>query len=220
MSAQRFQSVLLLVVSAACVSFATPPREPLVPAAGQAAASAPATYLATSEAFAPAADEPVLVEAVARHLLARGSALSAEEVDRVARAIVAESGARDLDPFLVLAVIHVESRFDAFAVSPAGAMGLMQIRPATGKAFAAKLGMAWHGARTLFDPAANVRLGIAYLAAMRRRFQSLEVALAAYNWGPTEIRRRVESGAGVPAQYYRRVLSVYAETADPPIQAS
>jgi soluble lytic murein transglycosylase len=207
-------SALLLVLSAACVSFATPPREPASPPVAAAA-----TYLPARTA-APVAEAAAVIEAVAGHLLERGSALSPKEVDRVARAIVGESRARGLDPFLVLAVIHVESGFDAFAVSPAGAMGLMQIRPATGQALAAGIGMAWHGARTLFDPAANVRLGIAYLASMRRRFQSLEVALAAYNWGPSEISRRVESGAGVPQRYYRRVLSVYAETADLPIQAS
>lgn len=243
MPPQRFQALLLCLVSAACVSFSSPrEREYIGPVDGDlalaqhAAESPPVSgspagaglldVAAAPPLGAPAAARPQpgtrspLVEAVAEHLLERGTVLSPAEVGRVAQAIVSEATARDLDPFLVLAVIHVESRFDAFAVSPAGAMGLMQIRPSTGKALAAKIGMAWHGARTLLDPAANVRLGIAYLASMRRRFRSLEIALAAYNWGPGEIRRRVESGVDVPESYSRRVLSVYSETADLPIRAS
>ena len=117
-------------------------------------------------------------------------------------------------------LIRVESGFDAFAVSPAGAVGLMQILPSTGEALARRNGLPWRGVRTLFDPVANVKLGVAYLRELRDRFEHLPTALAAYNWGPGRIGRRVREGAPVPRSYARRVLSVYAETSVEPIRSS
>ena len=58
-------------------------------------------------------------------------------------------------------MIHIESRGDAFALSPAGAMGLMQIMPTTGEELASKFGILWIGPQTLFHPVLNIRMGIA-----------------------------------------------------------
>lgn len=86
--------------------------------------------------------------------------------------------AHGLDPALVAAVVEVESSFDASAVSPVGAMGLMQIMPAT----AAEWGL-----MEPFDAAANVDTGAAYLAWLLDRYGSVELALAAYNAGPGRV---------------------------------
>ena len=153
------------------------------------------------------------VAAIAAYLHGRDMGLSGDEKVELARAI--DEAARDhhLEPGLVLAVIHVESGFDPFAVSPAGAFGLMQIRPPTGEELANRLGVDWRGTRTLFDPVANVMLGVAYLDELRERFGDIPTALAAYNWGPGRIGKQLRGGRAVPAGYSNRVLSNYTEFA-------
>jgi soluble lytic murein transglycosylase-like protein len=159
--------------------------------------------------------------AVAEHLASRRTGLGPAEIARLAGAIVCEARARDFEPSLVLAVIEVESGFDNFAVSPVGAVGLMQILPSTGEALARRLGIPWRGSRTLFDPVANVQLGVAYLHELRERFGHLPTALAAYNWGPGRVGRWVRSGSALPVHYAQRVLSARAErTLGPPGAAS
>lgn len=84
-----------------------------------------------------------------------------------------EQGVR---PDLVRAVMQVESGFNPYARSPKGALGLMQLMPATIKQY---------GVRNPFNPAENVRAGVAYLRTLLDRYQnSEELALAAYNAGP------------------------------------
>jgi soluble lytic murein transglycosylase-like protein len=102
---------------------------------------------------------------------------------------------------LVKAVIAAESAFNARAVSPKGAMGLMQLMPET----AADLGV-----REPFRAADNVRGGTRYLRSLHDRYGDWTRTLAAYNAGPTAVDRH----RGVPPyqetrQYVERVLSYY-----------
>jgi soluble lytic murein transglycosylase-like protein len=122
-------------------------------------------------------------------------------VDRYAR----ESG---VDPLLVLAVIHVESRFDRYAVSPQGAVGLMQLLPATAQALAGEIGLEWTSDDLLFDPEVNVRLGTRYLRQLVERFDNLDAALAAFHAGPTRIEARLARRAGFSLGYADRVWNV------------
>jgi soluble lytic murein transglycosylase-like protein len=89
------------------------------------------------------------------------------------------------DADLLRAIIQVESGFDARAVSSKGAIGLMQVMPAT----AARLGLVDPG-RTLFDPEANVRTGAHYLRQLMDTFSGRpELAVAAYNAGEGAVQR-------------------------------
>jgi soluble lytic murein transglycosylase len=91
---------------------------------------------------------------------------------------------------LVLATIRQESAFEADAVSPAGARGLMQLMPPTARAMAEQLGLAAGHApqRLTADPLYNMTLGQAYLAGLLADYNgSLVVALAAYNAGPGRV---------------------------------
>lgn len=131
--------------------------------------------------------------------------LSPEEVERAARAVVHEVARNRLALDLVLAVMRVESGFNNFATSRVGALGLMQVMPATGERVARDIGIDWHGPRTLYDPVSNVRIGTAYLAKMYRRYRSMDKALAAYNWGPARIDRRLRHGRVLPVRYVAQV---------------
>lgn len=88
---------------------------------------------------------------------------------------------QNLPPDLVRAVIQAESGFDSNAVSPKGAMGLMQLMPATATEF---------GVTNPFHPEQNIRAGVAYLRRLLDRYDSdVSLALAAYNAGPGAVER-------------------------------
>lgn len=89
-------------------------------------------------------------------------------------------------PSLVKAVIQAESRGRPYAVSKKGAGGLMQLMPQTAKA----LGI---NPADRFDPQTNVEAGSRYLKQMLDRFGSYELALAAYNFGPTAVAKRLKA---------------------------
>lgn len=152
------------------------------------------------------------VAAVEEYLASRNTGLIREEVAVLARTLVAEARRHRLDLALVMAVMHVESRFHNFAISPAGAIGLMQILPSTGEEVARREGIPWHGSQTLLDPATNVRLGTAYLRELSDRYRGdLRAALAAYNWGPGHVDRRIQTGTPLPTEYPNLVTQARAQ---------
>jgi soluble lytic murein transglycosylase-like protein len=90
--------------------------------------------------------------------------------------IVEQARTHKIRPSLVRAVIQVESAFNPWAISDKGAMGLMQLMPATARQF---------GVRNTFNPSENVAAGVAYLRQLLDRYADNEqLALAAYNAGP------------------------------------
>jgi hypothetical protein len=100
--------------------------------------------------------------------------------------IFREAKKNDISPLLLKAVIHTESNFNTFAVSPAGAMGLCQLMPGTARSL---------GVTDPFDPEQSIMGGAKYLGQMKRMFGgSFELMLAAYNAGPGAVKR----AGGVP----------------------
>ena len=98
------------------------------------------------------------------------------------------------DPYLVNAVIRAESAFDIRAFSPAGAMGLMQLMPSTGRRLARKHKIRIKSVRDLFDPKINTRLGARHLGALIREFDgALVPAIASYNAGRRTRQKMVGS---------------------------
>jgi hypothetical protein len=136
-------------------------------------------------------DEPgAEVRGIAARIAAAPSGLSREAATALAAAIVREARVARLDPLLVAAVIEVESSFRPRAVSRAGALGLMQVMPATGAWLAAEAGRPDRGTPPhLLEPEWNVALGVRYLAHLLERFGRVEEALVAYNAGPNRARR-------------------------------
>lgn len=111
------------------------------------------------------------------------------------------STASGLDAALIAAVIGVESGFDAYAVSPKGAQGAMQIMPTTQEEL---------GLEDAFNPHKSVEAGSRYLRKQLDRFGSVELALAAYNAGAGNVERY----GGIPPfketqNYVRKVMVSY-----------
>jgi len=136
---------------------------------------------AESASAASVAGLRAAVASEARHL-------GAELRDTIAHAVARASHEQGLPAFLLVALIAQESGFDPSAEN-AGALGLMQLRPFVAKDYARRRGIAWKGAASLHDPAQNVALASGYLGELRDRFESLDLALAAYNKGPEAVKR-------------------------------
>lgn len=121
--------------------------------------------------------------------------------------------ATGIDAELLQALIATESGFDAQAVSPKGAIGLMQVMPATAQRYGVAGDRAASAAKKLADPRTNIRTGTRYLRHLLDLFEGkLELALAAYNAGEGAVQR---AGNRVPdfpetRNYVKTVLQLYA----------
>lgn len=113
----------------------------------------------------------------------------APEVRRVQPLLREAARTHGVDIELLKALIAVESGFDPTAVSPRGAIGLMQIMPVTADRYATKLEAQRPAAERLLDPRINVLTGARMLADLTRRFGRIDVALAAWNAGEGTVRK-------------------------------
>ena len=129
----------------------------------------------------------------------RGHQASHEEIDA---SIVMAAARHNVDPNLVRAVIKVESNFNSNAVSRKGAMGLMQLMPATARQLKVK---------NPFDPEQNVDAGVRHLKQLLESYGGdVNLTLAAYNAGSGAVAR----SAGIPRfaetqNYVRRITNLY-----------
>lgn len=96
---------------------------------------------------------------------------------------------------LLSGIMRSESLFMHDIKSPAGALGLMQVMPRTGRAVAKRLNIRWQGTRTLINPSANIRIGSFYLAEQLKTFGHPALAAAAYNAGPNRVRQWLPDAA-------------------------
>lgn len=132
--------------------------------------------------------------------------------------------ARDngLDPYLVQAVIAAESGYDPAAVSDKGAVGLMQVMPATGERYGVKGDAKRSVADKLKEPAINLRVGTRYLKDLMERFaDDLKLVLAAYNAGEGVVDRY----NGIPPyaetrDYVKLVSQLHEALKPPPVRAA
>ncbi len=111
-------------------------------------------------------------------------------------------------------VARSESLFIPDIRSSAGAIGIMQLMPATGRRTASDLNLPWQGLPTLTDPANNIRLGTSYLGQMLKQFADNRVAAtAAYNAGPARVEKWLAESAQLDARIWIENIP-YNETRD------
>lgn len=122
----------------------------------------------------------------------------------IARLLDAAAAKHGLPREIARAVAWVESRGNAAAVSPKGAIGVMQLMPATAEAL---------GVTNPRDAAANIDAGVRYLAQLVKKFGEPD-GLAAYNWGPGRVSRAAKSGERIPGQVQTYVTRVQARAQD------
>ena len=99
--------------------------------------------------------------------------------------ILEKSEKYDVDPTLVAGLIKQESAFNTKATSHAGAMGLMQLMPATAE---------WLGVEDAYNPEENVDAGVKYLKRLLNKYENPELALYAYNGGPGNVDKWIAAG--------------------------
>lgn len=134
-------------------------------------------------------------------------------------------GAKGVDPYLIAAIIREESQYDVKAVSRVGAIGLMQVMPATANTVAQRVGLPAVGREDLFDQETNIRIGVRYVEQLLEQFSgNLVYTIASYNAGPLAVGNWITQYRGqgedefvelIPyqetRQYVKRVLRSYRE---------
>ena len=135
------------------------------------------------------------------------------------------SAVNGVDPFLVAAIIREESQYDWKAVSRVGAIGLMQVMPATANAVAQQHRLPPLSREDLFDEETNIQIGVRYVEQLLAQFSgNLVQTIAAYNAGPIVVRNWAATHRGrsedefvelihyqETRQYVKRVLRSYRE---------
>ena len=124
-----------------------------------------------------------------------------------------EAARNALDPAWIAAEIRAESIFNPNARSPANAMGLMQVLPATGASVAKSIGLSGYGgASSLYDSDTNIAIGTAYLRQLMDKYNGLPyVTIAAYNAGPTPTARWQTQRPNYDPDFWIETIS-YKET--------
>ena len=118
-----------------------------------------------------------------------------------------------VDPYLVYGIMRQESTYRNAALSPVGAIGLIQVMPATGARVAAMLGEHRYSPGDLEEPTINLRYGIFYLSKLLDRFEGVfPLAVAAYNGGPHNVSRWYRPWASETAGTDGIPLDVFVET--------
>jgi soluble lytic murein transglycosylase len=153
---------------------------------------------------------------ITQHLKNENSTMEDSRAKRIASALYEESNHYGLDYRLVLALMKIESNFQHDAVSSQGARGLLQVKPSLAKFIAKDLGIKWDGHRTLDEPGMNIKIGICFLSQLMGDFQNINLALKAYNMGPSKVKEFPQDNAnsakgfpGLVMNEYKKNVSVF-----------
>lgn len=168
------------------------------------AALAAATPVPDPAAVAP---RPRQSDAGERRCTADGAACIrlASYVPDVCGVIEAASRAHALDPHFFARLIWQESRFDAAAISPAGAQGIAQFMPGTAQL---------RGLADPFNPAEALAASARYLAEMARGYGNIGLAAIAYNGGEARAERFIARNGGLPAETRAYVATITGHSAE------
>ena len=155
--------------------------------------------------------EQLLHDIRKEHLVAK-TGIKEELASRIVIAIDVEAMRYNLDPNRILALIIIESWGNPNARSKVGALGLMQVMPATGEYIARKSGFRWSGVEGLRVVESNISYGTWYYDHLLEIFDGDEhAAISAYNWGPDNIQGRIKRGKALPKVYPGKVYAAQEE---------
>ena len=113
------------------------------------------------------------------------------------------SAQQKINPAILFGLIRRESAFNEKAYSPVGARGLMQIMPRTGKQIARHFNERWRGNKSLYNPSTNLKYGAYYYQKLLNQFDGhYALALAAYNAGPSRVKKWLPETESLPADIW------------------
>jgi soluble lytic murein transglycosylase len=157
-----------------------------------------------------------ITKQITRHLKKENINIEDNTAKTISRVVYEESANYGLDYRLILALMKIESNFKHDAVSSMGARGLLQVKPSHAKFIAQDLGIKWDGHATLDEPDSNIKIGIHFFSQLIRDFEDINVALRAYNIGPTRVKElsqnNMQSAKGFPGlvmNEYRKNTSTF-----------
>lgn len=160
--------------------------------------------------------QPVMsLAAVRQYLDENMKQVTPTKAERLSRLVVKLAREHNIPAGLILSVIKVESNFQPWAVSPRGALGLMQLMPDTGEWLAEREGLPWEGPVTLLDEEKNMILGVRYLAYLKTKYGGdLRMMLSAYNRGPAKVDQDRSVGREMTLEYYHKVKQFVPKLAE------
>jgi soluble lytic murein transglycosylase len=135
--------------------------------------------------------------------------LNDSELKTIAEIVYDESSKKKVDYRLVLAIMKIESNFRQGAVSRKGARGLLQVKPSLAKYIAQDVGVHWRGDTTLDEPEKNIKIGVHFFSQLIEDFENINLALHAYNIGPTRLRAIVTAKKIPEKRFLNLVLDEY-----------
>ncbi|MCL2207554.1 MAG: transglycosylase SLT domain-containing protein [Fibromonadales bacterium] len=147
--------------------------------------------------------------------LITGRRLSARQRNILAERLFSISNDYKIDPVLILAVIHQESKGNPKARGvylsgvESGALGLMQIKYESALEVARSVDVKISSPEDLFVPEKNLMLGTAYLLRLIAKYKNLQHALIAYNIGFGTIDEKLKAGDALPTKYYNKIMQNY-----------
>jgi len=144
-----------------------------------------------------------------------GRRLNDEQKSILTERLYAISRDYKIDPVLILAVIHQESKGNPDARGAfmsgmeSGALGLMQIKYESALEVASSVGIKLSSREDLFIPEVNLMIGTAYLLRLIAKYKNLQHALIAYNVGLGTLNEKLRTGDALPTRYYNRIMQNY-----------
>ncbi|MDD3655219.1 MAG: transglycosylase SLT domain-containing protein [Atribacterota bacterium] len=138
--------------------------------------------------------------------------LESETIYDIAKNIYEVALKYKFNPFLICALIKVESNFIVDSISDSYAYGLCQVRRFIAKELAENIGIEWDGAeKTLLNPEKNIKIGIHYLALLYDDFGDIRLALTAYNYGPFKVQEFLSQENEIPNGFTEKILHYYSQ---------
>ena len=154
-----------------------------------------------------------ITKQIAQHLKNENIRIEDDTARMISQIVYEESIQHGLDYRLVLALMKIESNFKHNAVSPMGARGLLQVKPSVAKFIAQDAGIQWDGHRTLDKPDSNIKIGVFFFSQLLKDFKNTNLALKAYNMGPTRVKQLALNKTQASRGFSGLVMNEYRKNA-------